>query len=630
MSEPNKNPLKLFPGEMQVLAPRPTMSTADFAEKHFVLVAGSYAGQRFRHDFAPYARGIMDAFDKPYVREVIVAGCSQTVKTSAGYACLAAEMWREPSASGLGMPDEKVAKRIIKEKLGPHFLRSPELRGLLPDSDKSVQSLGIITRSATLHGMYAGSEASMSSVSMRVLMIDEEDAYADKSSVDTMIERTIGYPVDRKIIRVSKPRGNEHQSTIWKALSEDAQVVYQYRAVCPKCGHAQVMDHKHIRVPDKMRDPAKIRHQKLAYYECQGCGAHWNDYTRNIAIKNGHWFSEHEVSRPETVAFHIPAWISRYVSLSTVAAAWFAAVEAGTPRAMMKFDNDYCAKPHKVVAVETNKSRARKLVDHRLPPLVVPAEAVALTCGIDMQMTGFWFVVRAWGRQMQSWLVQYGWLNTFADVEELVFRTRYPVEGRDDVVMPIWRAGTDIGGGKDKNNEHGWSKTDEVKAWLYEVENYAREGIYPGVVYGVKGASRAQQHTVQPSSMGGQPGVPAKFQQKVPLYLIDTPEIKDKIHLVRLSPDSRQPMWLHSQTGEDYFKQIFAEKRVPDGKGGFKWEAKKRDNHLFDCEVYAAACADPVWTPSLLTLGSPYLLPKNPVILAPSTPELNPYTGEVG
>ena len=31
-----------------------------------------------------------------------------------------------------------------------------------------------------------------------------------------------------------------------------------------------------------------------------------------------------------------------------------------------------------------------------LPPQTVPEQAVALSCGIDVQLSGFWFVVRVW------------------------------------------------------------------------------------------------------------------------------------------------------------------------------------------------------------------------------------------
>lgn len=624
-----KNPISFLPGEVEILHSKRFISTAKFAEKDFILVTGTFAHQPFNHDFAPYARGIMDIWDKPYVHEVIVAGASQTVKTTIAYVCLCSEIWRDPGPAAVCMPGKDTAKRIVDEKLGPHFLRSPKLRGLLSNGEDSIQSMRIVLRSGRVYIMYSGSEASMSSATIRVMVIDEEDANEDKTSVDTEKERTISYPLDRKIFRVSKPRGSEKDSTIWRDLSNRAQVVYQLRAVCPLCGHAQVMDDKRIRVPKGERDPAKIRHQKLAYYECEGCGGHWNDYTRNLAVAAGTWWSENEPERPECVAFHIPSWISRYVSLSDVAADWFSAINDGTPKALEQYDNNHKAMPYKVVAVETDESRVRKMLDPMLPPMIVPPEAVALTCGIDMQMNGFWFVVRAWGRQLQSWLIQYGWLNNFDEVEELIFKTRFPVAGRDDVVMPIWRAPIDIGGGRDDSSSEGWSKTDEVKAWLYNIENYYRPDVYPGVVYAIKGASRRQDYTIRVSEMGAQPGIPRKYQQKLPLYTLDTDNLKDKIHLVRLRPDSRQPMWLHSETGEDYFRQMLAEKRRTNSAGAVKWDAGSRANHLFDCEVYNAAAADPLWTPSLMTLAEPILIPIHAHMPKQHEQIINPYTGEV-
>ena len=60
-------------------------------------------------------------------------------------------------------------------------------------------------------------------------------------------------------------------------------------------------------------------------------------------------------------------------------------------------------------------------------------------------MVGFYFVVRAWARDGRSWLVQYGFLDDWSQVDRLLDST-WPVEDREDVVMPLWRAAVDIGG----------------------------------------------------------------------------------------------------------------------------------------------------------------------------------------
>ena len=59
-------------------------------------------------------------------------------------------------------------------------------------------------------------------------------------------------------------------------------------------------------------------------------------------------------------------------------------------------------------------------------------------------------------------------------------------------------------------------------------------------------------------------------------------------------------MTLHADTGISYARQVLAEEKVKDRKSGkTKWEPKSSANHLLDCEVYASACADPEWAPSL-------------------------------
>ena len=58
-------------------------------------------------------------------------------------------------------------------------------------------------------------------------------------------------------------------------------------------------------------------------------------------------------------------------------------------------------------------------------------------------------------------------------------------------------------------------------------------------------------------------------------------------------------MTLNADTGVDYAMQILAEEKQVSRSGKNKWVAVRRDNHLLDCENYAAACADPEWAPSL-------------------------------
>lgn len=574
-------------GALQAWGSRPWISTADFAEQHFRLVVGPDAGQFFRHDRSPYARPIMDLWDRPWTRKMFVAAPSQTTKTTIAYACLAAELHRDPSPAGVGMPDEATAKRVIEEKLGPHFEKSPELRADLA-ARNAVQATKILLKGARIYAMWSGSESSMSSVTMRVVVIDEEDAYGDASAASTMEERAISYPDDCKIMRISKPRGTEAESTLFRDLKRQAQAIYQWEAVCPDCGHRQVMDVKNIVVPEDVRDPAEIRGKRLARYRCAGCGSLWSDHKRNRAVAAGRLVTDSPVERPEIVAVHLPSWNSPQISLSTVLAAWFEAHQSGLQKEKIKFDNDHRAVPGNVVALVTDADRVRQMITDR-PPMIVPAEAWCLTCGIDVQMVGFWFAVRAWARDYTSWLVQYGFLDAWPDVERLLDST-WPVEGRDDIVMGLWRAGIDTGGHEKGQTSHGWSQSEETKSWLYEQEGR-------GIVYGTKGASARQDAVVRAVTAGVDPELPAGMQSKIVLRLIDTDYLKCQIQ-ARMQRDAHIPMWLHRETGDDYIRQICAERQIQDKQGRLTWEARGA-NHLLDCEVIASACVHVDWAPNM-------------------------------
>jgi len=138
------------------------------------------------------------------------------------------------------------------------------------------------------------------------------------------------------------------------------------------------------------------------------------------------------------------------------------------------------AEPWKQIVVKSTEARVLNARCELLPQ-TVPAEAIALSAGIDMQKLGFWFTVRAWAKDFTSWLIHYGFLPSWEDLDNLLFNTVYPqpAAGRD---LRIWRAGFDTGGGK-KYEE--MSMTEEAYWWIRQ--NGAGRGCR---VYATKGSSR--------------------------------------------------------------------------------------------------------------------------------------------
>jgi len=135
-----------------------------------------------------------------------------------------------------------------------------------------------------------------------------------------------------------------------------------------------------------------------------------------------------------------------------------------------------------------------------------------------------------------------------------------------------------------------------------------------GVVFGIKGASKSQFQKVQVKIMDKMPRSNKSIPGGLELRLLDTHELKELLHY-RLSrkeanpdtgrPADKQRFYLHSETDLKYAKQFLAEEKRRDKKTRkITWkQIGGRDNHLLDCEVYAAACADSSWTPSIRYLA---------------------------
>ena len=70
-----------------------------------------------------------------------------------------------------------------------------------------------------------------------------------------------------------------------------------------------------------MKDPVRVRREKLGRYRCPHCAYHWTDYARDQAVARGRWEADNPLPSPHRVGFHLPAYLSAAVSLSEIRAA---------------------------------------------------------------------------------------------------------------------------------------------------------------------------------------------------------------------------------------------------------------------------------------------------------------------
>jgi len=589
--------------ERRVFKAREKVTVSQHADAHRQVTRGPWKGQWDTAN-TEYLRFPMDLWNLPWIRKIFMCWAPQTGKTQVALNCLHYCIDQDPDTAFYVMSTEGTLHRIKQKQLDPMIASSPRVSHLVAEDIKtSIQ----FKNGMDLMMAWATSVSALASESARYMFFDEVDKYDPPINLDLGDIRTNAYPHTKKLLYYTTPE--DETRPITRLIREEADVLYQYLARCPMCGHYQVMEFDRIKWPQEIRDPKKIIRGKLARYECEACGNGWTDDLRDQAIRRHpsdgdmlRWrpfvgrsifgkFSE-PPDRPTAVGMHLPSWNSPFISLSEVAAAFLRGLK--DPDKLRIFMTQHKAEPWVYRVKTTTEDQVLKARRPDLKPQTVPAAAVALTCGIDVQKYGFWFLVRAWARDYTSWMIHYGFLSYWAEIEDLLFMREYPrADDGSGSGLRIWRAGIDTGGGK---YDEQISSAEQVYLWL--LKNRVGRGCQ---VWGTKGASRnlaskisigkSLQHTPTGRSIPG----------GLSIISLDTNKLKDTVHfrldkaMAGTAETAHMAAYLHSGTGPDYARQIMAEVKKQDKKGQETWAQEYRDNHLLDCEVIAHALADPEW-----------------------------------
>jgi len=565
---------------------------------------------RWKNEITPYLAGIMDASWHPAVQTVILCKSPQVGGTEAMLNCLGYAIDRDPGPALCIYPDELTGKENSQDRIQPMIKGSPRLRGYLTGVDDDSTSLRINLKHMPIYIAWARSAARLANKPIRYLLFDEVDKYpatAGKRETDPISlgeARTITYRFNRKIWKISTP--TTETGNIWRALTTEAQLVFDFWVRCPACGTEQKMEFRQIKWPraaepgpdgkHHSEDPAVIEAEKLAWYECPACLAQWNDYERDAAVRAGGWRDRAEGlklpealgrKRPVRIGFHLPSWLSPFVSLSEIASAFLRGLS--DINKFKDFHNKHLAEPWKLTVVSGS---AEQVLAARcpLPAQVVPEEAIRLTCGVDVQQHGFWFVVKAWAANGTSWTIHYGFLQTWEEVEELVFETAWPV-GETGRTMKIFRCCVDTGGGEKFED---MTMTEETYLWL--LRNRGRGGV---ALWGTKGSSAALPGMLRLGNEILATPRGRKLPAGLRILSVDTAKAKDQFHYrLKLAANAQTrelpgAMFLHRDTGMDYAAQILAEEKQLDERGREEWvNVHHRPNHLLDAEILAAACVE--------------------------------------
>lgn len=378
-------------------------------------------------------RQVMDDLTpgSPYTEVVLCKGV-QIAGTEVGNNFIGYAIDYVPGPMLLVMPTVELAKRNSDTRIEPMIGASPRLREKVPvarsrdSQNKQLQKQfpgGIMIMTG------ANSAASLRSMPARYLMLDEVDAYpldADEEGSPILLAeaRTATFGKRRKIFKVSTPKV-ESTSVIWPAFLASDQ--NYYHVPCPYCSTHQKIEWERIKWEVDRPETAALR--------CLHCERMIEEYHKEDMLARGRWIAENPGSKIR--GYHISSLYSPlgWMSWETIVKEFIA---AGKDRGKLQvWINTKLGLPWVDKGESPDKE---KLIDRRenYAPGTVPAPAVVLTAGVDIQRDRIEVGVWAWAEGMESWAVDHivipgdtGGDKVFSDLDEVLgrdFRSEYGVQ----------------------------------------------------------------------------------------------------------------------------------------------------------------------------------------------------------
>lgn len=561
------------------------MSVSEWADAYRMLSSKSASEPgRWRTARTPYLKEIMDCLSpKSPIQKVVFMKGAQIGGTECGNNWIGYIMHKAPGPIMAVSPTVDMAKRNSRQRIDPLIEECTALKSVVSSPkarDKGNTILSKDFQGGVLVMTGANSAVGLRSMPARYLFMDEIDGYppdidGEGDPILLAERRTATFSKRKKIFLVSTP-------TI-KGLSnierEFGMTDQRYYVVpCPYCHKFQRLVWENIRSTEE-----------AVMYECEHCHTLIAEHYKTQMLANGFW----QPSAPGdgiSAGFHLSSLYSPVGWLSWKECVDIYEKAKKNPTLMQGFQNTILGETYEQ---ESDAPEWQRLYERREDYKVgtIPFGGLFLTAGVDIQKDRIECEVVAWGRQKQSWSVEYFVLDgdtakpeVWKKLQNVLFKD-YPHES--GITLPIRVMCIDSG-----------YATQDVYSFVKD---------YSQAVWGGSGARASQPHTVV--AIKGQSRDTAMIlstskvdtkKKGLKVWNVSGPVIKTELYrwlrMQRTGEDASQFGRCHfPQYAEEYFKQLTAERQVVRITNGYPkpvWEKDPtRRNEALDCRVYARAAA---------------------------------------
>lgn len=520
--------------------------------------------------------------------------------TEAGNNWIAYIITQAPGPSMIVLPTEKLCSRASKFRIKPLLNDTPEVRERIHSGDGRAAKAELEKEfpGGFLILATAGAASDLRMLPIRYLFLDERDAYTRDSGgegdpVDLAEKRTSTF-AKSKIFQPSTPLLDGSSPTADEFEQTDQRY---FHVPCPKCEHSQTLVFERLRWPgpDKDEDWGQSTHKDArphdAKYQCESCGFLIANYQKTKMLRAGKWIAKFPGRGGETVAgFHLNALFSPvgWFDWGKAAKQYVDAVVSKNPKKMQTFCNLVKGLPYKMDAEVPEWERLYKQRED-YPLNILPRPGVFLTAGVDVQADRLEVEVVAWGRNMESWSIDYrvfpGKTNDIEDqcwksLEDML-KESWPINGCDSRA-PIAAMAIDTG-----------YRAKIVYNWVRSIKQTLR-------VFAVKGMDQLFQPFGRPKPIDIK--VDGKtFRRALKLWPVGVSHLKAELYgFLDLEPpeDGANPPYgfcHYPDYDEDFFLQLTAEEivteKLPTGHTKQVFKKVRDRNEVLDCRTYARAAA---------------------------------------
>jgi phage terminase large subunit GpA-like protein len=563
------------------LKPPPRLTVSQWADRERMLSPEASAEPgRWSTARAEFQRAIMDAICDPTIDQVWAQCSAQVGKTEIINNAIGYFIDQDPSPILLIQPILDLAEAWSKDRFAPMLRDTPALKGLVKDAKSRDSGNTLLHKQfpgghITMAG--ANSAASLASRPIRVVLCDEVDRYPVSAGTEgdpiSLAQKRSATFWNRRFVAVSTPKDKGISRIERGYLSSDRR---RYFVPCTHCGEFQVLKWKQVKWPEGKPEEAA--------YVCEHCGVLLGDGDRVEMVRLGQWRATAPFNG--IAGFHIWEAYSPWRKLGDIAADFIAA--KAFPETLKTWVNTSLG--------ETWEDRAgegltAELIESRASdyqPWTVPADAVMVVAGADVQHDRVEVSIVAFGPGEETWLaaheVVYGRPKddaTWLAVDEVLART---VKRADGVDLAITAAVVDAGDGQTTG-----FVLDYCRARRRRRVN-TPDG--PCRVLAGKGQSQGGK-----AAIGNPRKVDVNVKGRVEkrgaeLWPIGTDTIKGV-----LAARLREEGFIHTPHGlpRDYYEQLTSERLVTKFVQGLPrrtWtKAAGARNEAWDCLVYAYAAA---------------------------------------